>query len=172
MAYADLATIQDTDPGDILTAAWCDQVRDNGEFLIDPPVCSVYASSSQTVPTATMTVLTADGENFDNDSMHSTSSNTSRITIQTAGRYLLIATAIFATGSADERNVQFYVNGTTALEGTKVNANASGSQNTVITTSRSYVFAENDYVEVRVRQRTGGDLDVGLNEFFASFLTR
>lgn len=172
MAYVDLATVQSIATGQPFLAATLEQIRLNEEFLIDPPAASVYNSSSQTVAANTLTVLTADSESFDNDSMHSTSTNTSRLTIQTAGRYLFVATVIFATGTATERNVQFLVDGTTAYEGTKVNANASGSQNTVLTAVRMIVVTAGQYVEVRARQRTSGDLAVTLSEFAGLFQTR
>lgn len=173
MGYLDIATLQTIAAGQPLSSATVQQVRDNGEFLIDPPAASIFNSAAQSVPDATMTALTANSENFDNDSMHSTSSTTSRITFQTAGRYLLVGTAIFAANATGERNVTFLKNGTTQIEGTKVTANASGSQTTVVTAVRTLVFAAGDYVEMRVRHRnSGGALDVTMDEFFAGFWTR
>lgn len=170
MAYADLATIQATDPGDVLTAAWCDQARDNEEFLINPPACSVYASSAQSVANATFVSLTANSEYFDNDSMHSTATNTSRITIQTAGRYLLSATIAYTAGSG-RRFSQFLVNGTTAYDGDGRPAIGGGSDDKIVMT-RTLVLAASDYVEVQANQNTGGNLNVTLREFVALFMTR
>ena len=177
MAYADLTTIQATDPGDPLTAAWCDQVRDNEEFFIDPPTCAIYSSSAQSVSTNTVTALTADSERFDNDSMHSTSSNTSRITIQTEGRYLLGCVVRFAFFAAVQpRLVQFRFNGNAS---TVVNVGQLGSvpdtvtvRDTIISGATAEVFTAGDYIEVTARQETGGSLNVTLDNFFAIFLTR
>ena len=44
--------------------------RDDLEFLIDPPACSVYNSAVQVVATSTAATLLANSENFDNASMH------------------------------------------------------------------------------------------------------
>lgn len=171
MAYVDLATIQDTDPGDILTAAWCDQVRDNEEFLIDPPSCAVYASSSQSVSDNTPTALTANTERFDNDAMHSTSSNTSRITIQTAGRYTLSTVVRFAANATGIRLVEFYVNATDRhFVGQHISA--SGVSTTIISGSQPLTFAASDYVEVRANQTSGGSLDIDLLSFSAKLITR
>lgn len=173
MAYADLATIQDTDPGDILTAAWCDQARDNDEFFIDPPACSVYASSGQTLTstTGTPTALTADSEFYDNDSMHSTSTNTDRITINTAGRYQFFACVEFQADADGARFVEFMHNGTTRYFVEQIPP-AGATLETIISGSRSIVCAVNDYVVVRARHNAGNNLSVELNEFSARFITR
>lgn len=172
MAYADLATIQNTDPGDILTAAWCDQVRDNGEFFVDPPTCSVSGSSTQNVENDEPTVLTAATENFDNDSMHSTSSNTSRVTIQTPGRYLFLATVRFDNNSNPGiRRVSLLVNGTTTIGGMQVAGVTN--QPVRIQATRSFVLDEGEYVEALAYQTSTQDLmTVNLDELFAMFLTR
>lgn len=170
-AYADLATIQATDPGDILTAAWCDQVRANEEVLVDPPACSVYNSSAVSLSNDTATVLNADTENYDNDSMHSTVTNTSRITIQTAGRYLLTAAVGFAANATGNRSIEFKLNGV-ALSGGTLLASSGSTNSTAIVLTRTLVLAAADYVEVTATQRSGGALNTTLSEFAALFLTR
>lgn len=170
MAYADLNTIHNPATGTVAPASWGDQVRDNLEFLIDPPACSVYASSAQSIANATFVSLTADSEYFDNDSMHSTVTNTSRITVQTAGRYLLSATIAYTAGTG-RRFSQFLVNGATGYDGDGRPAIGGGSDDKIVMT-RSLVLAASDYVEVQANQNTGGALDVTLREFVALFMTR
>lgn len=171
MAYTDANTISNPTTGQPILAAWGDQIRTNQEYFIDPPGCSVYASSAQTVGTGTSgTDLTANSENFDNDSMHSTSTNTARITIQTAGRYLLTATVAFATSSTGNRRVGFKVNGSTDLGGFIGAGIASNSA--VYTATRVAVLAAGDYVTTSVWQTSGGNLSVTLDEFAAMFMTR
>lgn len=64
--------------GQPLPAAVVQQIRDNEEFLISPPVCSVFNSTVISVANAGGgTVMTHDSEKYDSDAMHSTSSNTS-----------------------------------------------------------------------------------------------
>lgn len=55
--------------------------------------CSLTKSAAQSIPNATETVITFDTESFDTDAFHSTSTNTSRITIPAgkAGKYLVVA---------------------------------------------------------------------------------
>ena len=171
MAYADLATIQTIATGEVFTAATLQQARDNEEFLIDPPACSVSASTAQSVNNNTLTALTADTETFDNDSMHSTATNTDRITIQTAGRYLLAATIQFAADTDGDRNFDFQVNGTTAYGMMRVDAVTTGNT-TVLSGLRPIVFEEADYVKCRVIHLAGAALNVQLLDFSAYFMTR
>lgn len=172
MAYAALSTIQTIATGQVFTAATLQQANDNDEFLIDPPACSVYGSAAQTLTTDTLTAMNANSELYDNNSMHSTSTNTSRITCQTAGRYWVSGSVIFATNGTSERSIEFRKNGTTQYLGLKVNANTAGSQNTVLSAVRTVVLAAGDYIEVMARQRSGGNLDCSLDEFAAMFITR
>ncbi len=171
MSYVDLATIQTTDPGDILTAAWCDQTRDNQEFFIDPPACAVYNSTTQALSSSTQTALNANSETFDNDSMHSTSTNTSRITIQTAGRYLLSGTILFQAHASGARSVGFYVNGATSLIATS-SLSIGGSLDFGLSGVRVAVLDVGDYVQCRGWQNSGGNLNATLQEFSAFFMTR
>ena len=113
MAYVDPNTVTNPTAGQPLPAAFLDVVRDDLEFLVNPPSVSVFNNTTQNVLDDTLTVLTANSENFDNDSMHSTASNTSRITINTAGRYVFGATVQFDPSVTGHRLLEFYKNATT-----------------------------------------------------------
>lgn len=171
MAYADIATIQTIATGQPFLAATLQQIRDNDEHFADPPACSVYNSTTQSIGNASNTVLTANSENFDNDSMHSTASNTSRITIQTDGRYLFSGTVLFAANATGARSVGFLVNGTTAYIATST-TNIGGSLAMGVSGMRAIVLAAGDYVECRAYQSSGGNLDVTLTEFACFWMTR
>lgn len=171
MAYVDLNTLQTYNPGDILTAAALQQIRLNQEFFIDPPGCSIYNSAAVSALNNTATILNANSENFDNDSMHSTSTNTSRITIQTAGRYLLSAQVGFAANATGNRQVGLYKNGV-SVPGDELHDNGGGTNSTGIGYTRTLVLAAGDYVEIAATQRSGGALNVTLTEFVAFFMTR
>lgn len=171
MPYIDPDTILTPDPGDVLTAAWCDVVRSDLEFLIDPPACSVYGSAAQSVADDTATDLTANSENFDNDSMHSTAVNTARITIQTAGRYLVFAQVVFAADADGRRALLFRVNNT---DDYNVQAVLSvGAVNSMAVSGvRALTLDVGDYVTCRVVHTAGAALNVTLNEFATFFMTR
>lgn len=171
-AYADLLTIQTLNTGDVLTAALMTQVRNNGEFFIDPPACSVFNSTAISAATSgTAVLLTADSEFFDNSSIHSTSSQTSRLTMATTGRYLTIATVAFQANATGNRQLDLYVNGV-ALPGGILIDNAGASNSTGLVMARAPRLVAGDYIELKATQRSGGALDVTLTEFAAYFMTR
>jgi hypothetical protein len=167
--YVDTQTIHNPATGTVAPATWGDQVRDNLEFLVDPPACSVFHSTTQSVADTTQTIMSADSENFDNDAMHSTVTNNSRITAQTAGRYLLTANVSFVLNASGEREVRFRLNGATTINGILYDAHGAIWRGSVV---RTVVLAATDYVEVQVNQNSGGALTTSLVEFTATYLTR
>lgn len=175
MSYVDVDLIQATDPGDPLTAAWCDQVRDNLEFLVAPPACSVGNTATQSVTSQTTprTVLNAPDEFEDNDGMHSTVSSNSRITIQTPGLYLLTTTVIFPVGDAatDRATTDFLVNGSDVVFGDVRNLSNGGGVTVRASVARTQRFVAADYVEVAVTHN-GSGTSCQLDEFAAFFMSR
>lgn len=173
MAYEDLDTIHNPATGTIPPASWGDQIRDNFEFLIDPPACSVFNSALQSVAdtvVATAVALTANSENYDNAGMHSTSSNTSRITCQTAGRYMVQAQVEYAANTTGIRYMGFEVNGTTRYDG--MLTSGQGSNTIRHSATRTITLEVDDYVECVVAQASGGALNIKLDEFAVLFFTR
>ena len=53
MPYTDPQTIHNPATGTVAPATWGDILRENSEFLIDPPACSVTHSTTQSIATAT-----------------------------------------------------------------------------------------------------------------------
>jgi hypothetical protein len=155
---------------EVVTAANMNtHVRDNMSFLGSPPACSVQAAVSQSVPTSTHTSLIAPTENFDTDAMHSTVTNTSRITFTTAGRYLVSATLVFGSNVTGIRILSFFVDATTRYEMVAVAANTGG--NTTLSGSRAFSFTAGQFVEVQGFQSSGGNIDLALNDFTAVLVT-
>jgi hypothetical protein len=170
--YVDLNTIHNPATGTVAPATWGDQIRDNCEFLVDVPACSVFSTTNPSITHDTPTILAANSENYDNDAMHSTVTNNSRITCQTAGRYLLTAVLVYAANNSGNRGFNFVVNGTTTLNMTLWPASSSGALTTNQSGCRSLVMAAGDYVEVEAYQSSGVGLIIQLREFVAVFLTR
>lgn len=171
MPYVDPQTIDNPTAGQPIPAAWSDQVRNDLEYLVDPPACSVYHNTTATVATATPSALAANSEFFDNDSMHSTSTNNTRITATTAGRYEFNATIRFDPDADGVRRGAFRVNGTTIYESMQV-PGVSSLRSCVITCTRKIVLAAGDYVEVLAEHTAGNNLAVELYEFAAKWETR
>ena len=170
----DLNSISNPTAGGVIVTAWGDEIRAWMQFLKDPPTCSVYGAA-QSLANDTAETLLAASENHDNDSMHSVTTNTGRITCVTAGRYLFTATVEFDANSTGRRLVYLRKNAGTTL-GTDLwllySSAAPVSPTTAVgTATKMLVLAATDYVEVRANQNSGGALDGTLTEFAATMLT-
>lgn len=119
-------------------------------------------STSQSIANNTFTALTWDQEANDSDGFHSTSSNTSRITIPTGkgGKYFVFYRALWHTnGTGDRRNVIRKNGVVTAVDsvyfGTPTSAGHAGAPGYQILN-----LAAGDYIEHFVLQVSGGNLSV------------
>jgi hypothetical protein len=148
---------------DGLTASLLNQhLRDNLNHLYGAPRCRVRRTTTQSIATGTWTAITFDAERFDNDTMHSTSVNTSRITCVTAGQYMIggsIATANNATGL---RGIGVRINGATYITGATY-ANVGAIEECLLSTATYYALAAADYAELMARQDSGGALNINAN---------
>jgi hypothetical protein len=59
------------------------------DFMMNPPRSCAFQSADLSTTSGTWTLIPLVGEQYDTDSMHSTTTNTSRIYINTSGLYLL-----------------------------------------------------------------------------------
>jgi hypothetical protein len=130
------------------------------EDAIFPPAVRVTMSGAQTIGNNAFASLTFNTEDFDTDTMHSTASNTNRITVNTAGIYLIIGSAEWATIAAGRRITRLRVNGATEIATGETGSAAGGSEFPCTTVATLYKMEKADWVEVRVFQSRGGDLDV------------
>lgn len=124
--------------------------------------CRAYNNTTQSIPNSTVTALTLNSEEFDTDGIHSTVSNTSRMTIPSglAGKWYFHAmTDIASGGSAGVRAIWFYKNGA-SLRGT-ASLMPSTNSNVKPHTSCIVDLAVGDYIEAVVFQSSGGSLNAG-----------
>ena len=172
MPYVDPQTIDNPTTGQPIPAAWGDAVRDALEFFAEPPQCSVSGSAVSST-SGNETILTAGSEAYDTDTMHSTASNTSRITCNTAGKFLFWRSVSFAANGTGYRRINYKLNGGSAVTILTVDAVATaGVPNTVLSFTFSVPLAVNDYVEISAHQLSGGPLDITLREFGAVWQSR
>jgi hypothetical protein len=167
--FVDPNTVNNPTTGQPAPASWGDNVRDNLVFLAtNRPHCTVNNSTTQSVATApTYTALTADTEVSDIGGMHSTSVDTERITVPSGegGLYAVYATVQFAANATGYRHIEFYVNSTTQYPCDQVPAVTTASAVTILSGARTIPLSAGDWVVVRVRQASGGNLDVTLQDF-------
>lgn len=117
------------------------------------PGCRVFNSANIAVNNTTDTYLTFDSERFDTDTMHSTVTNTGRITFTTAGVYTVTGNVRFASTGGGLRESWIRLNGTTRIAHDDRLAVTGGDNTCCVTTI--YKFAAADYVELGCYQDSG-----------------
>lgn len=107
--------------------------------------CSIYQSAGQTIGAASgFVALLFDSEDYDTSSMHSTSSNTSRITVPSNGKYLLQGKTVALSTS----EIVFRVNGNATNYGRITAIPTSVGMGNVMLSVCELDLAANDYVEM------------------------
>lgn len=128
-------------------------------WLLAPALCQVRSAANQSLPNNAFTALTFDTEDVDTTGMHSTVSNTARLTAVYPGWYDVDAIASQASvASATQRAVRFTVNGTT-LNGSGASV-VGATQIISIPCSPGLVFLNvGDFTTVDMFHNTGGALN-------------
>ena len=134
-------------------------VRDNLNFLYGAPACRVYHNAAQAIATATSTAVACNSERFDNDTMHSTVTNNSRITFTTAGRYLVVVNIEFAANATGYRHCQIAYYGV-AVIAAEILPIVDSTATTVLNVAAIYSFAAAGQAVCDVIQTSGGNLNV------------
>jgi hypothetical protein len=120
--------------------------------------CRVYNSAAISMPNATNVQFTFNSERFDTDNFHSTSSNTSRLTVPTGGAgYYSIWGDFGLDGSLGltygRVNIHFLLNGTTNIAAQE--NSFSSSPNPIMNLNTFYYLNDGDYVELEAFQISG-----------------
>lgn len=124
------------------------------------PACRATNTVDQTIPNTTWTVLDLNSELFDTDSMHDNAVNNSRITINTPGKYLIIARVNFEPDTEGLRYLDIYLNNTTSIASVSMADFYNANPPLFMFVSTIYDFSVDDYVQARVYQTSGGNLDI------------
>lgn len=121
----------------------------------------VRLSSSQSTTNDAGTIINFDTEVIDTDNYHSTSSNTSRLTVPSgkAGKFVVGCSAVFANNGTGYRNISFRKNGTTYFNNISAQ-NVGGSGNAGVMVTMVYDMAVGDYFEIDAYQNSGGSLNL------------
>ncbi len=124
--------------------------------------CRVFHSVNQSVPNVTPTVLAMDSEAFDTDGMHDPIINNSRITIQTAGKYLCYVLITYAANATGIRECQLRLNGSPKAFTDQTSVSVSGAGTPHLVTVLDLIVG--DYIEAWAYQSSGGALNVGAGD--------
>lgn len=141
-------------------------VRDNLNFLYSPPSCRVYHNAAQAATTAVALTVALNSERFDNDTMHDTVTNNSRITFTTAGHYIVIGDIEFAANATGVRVVGISHSSAGILAETEY-AEVSAAGVSVLNVSTMYAMSAADYVTIFAYQNSGGNLNVNSDTAFS-----
>lgn len=125
-----------------------------------PPKCQAYASANTSIANDSGTVVDLDSERYDNDTMHSAVTNTSRITFNTAGLYVVTFVASFAANAAGDRSAFIRKNGSEFLAMNQKKAVNSATVETGLGVSVQAMFDAGEFVEAMVQQDSGGALNL------------
>ena len=125
----------------------------------------LYKTANQAIATATYTAVLFDGETIDTNTIHSLVSNTGRMTVPFAGKWLFYANIKFEAaavtwqlGFAKNASLWMFVN---------VLANATTTQGAHV--AQVLDLAANDYVEVWVHQASGVNRNVIGDSYTANY---
>jgi hypothetical protein len=162
----------DLTDGDILANQIVEVVYDGTNFQLETPsanianiftpaYCKAYLSAAQVIPNNTNTIINFPNEELDTNTMHDAVTNNSRITIKTAGVYLVGAQANFNnTNTTGRRVAGLQLNGS-ALPGAGQEIFPIATGNHRLICSPTLVSCSvNDYIELNVYQTSGGNMDV------------
>jgi hypothetical protein len=119
----------------------------------------VFNSAAISVANNTPQALTFNSETWDGNALHSTVTNTSRLTAVTAGKYIIVGMVEWTANATGRRQISLSVNNTTTIASTIINT-ASGTVVERQIVTAIYDMAATDYVELIAFQNSGGALNV------------
>lgn len=116
------------------------------------PAARVYASADVDPTPSTWEAVPFDSENYDTDAMHSTVTNTSRLTVPTGGGglYLIGARVLVAAGGGGvyAHELRLQLDGTTVIA--QVRGVDSGTIVTLLECTTVYALSAGQYIEAQV----------------------
>lgn len=171
--FTDPNTVQDATAGQPLQAARLDADRTALMYLATNKAhARIYNSANISINNNTRTALTFNSERIDVSAMHSTVSNTSRVTVPTGegGMYFHSGHIEWAANATGQRNCEIRLNGTTLIAIDNV-PSAGAAVNNEQSVATIYQEAAADYVELTVFQTSGGALNVQVAGNYSPELT-
>lgn len=147
-------------PGQFITGAlWNANVYNGLTFLAAPPIAVLRQSVAQSLPNAAWTAINFDAEDVDSYGGHSTVTNTSRYTCQTAGWYTACGAVAYVPNSTGFRTVRLQINGAAINSAITYVPNNGTAEPVAITPTRDIFLNAGDYVEAAGYQNSGGSLN-------------
>jgi hypothetical protein len=122
------------------------------------PFALAWHSAAVSIPNDVFTTLALDSEVSDNDAIHDTVTNNSRLTCRTAGVYSISGRVGYVANTTGLRGAKVLKNGTTFVSNMVFQA-APAPDGTYVETHTIVELAVGDYVELQAWQKSGGALN-------------
>ena len=119
----------------------------------------VKKSAYQSISDDSLVTVTFDLEDYDTDNIHDNSTNNSRLTCKTAGKYLIFGRVIFAAVSAGCRGIKLLLNGSGIFD--YIVAPGASNLSGGVMVAEVRLLAVNDYVELQTYQ-TGASQSINI----------
>lgn len=132
----------------------------------------VQRAAAQSIANNTFTAVTFATEEYDSGSYHDTSTNTSRLTVPVAGKYLITGSIEYAANATGVRAAGIRMDGTTYIA-SQSTASLGAVLATTVNVSVVRDLAASAYVELMAYQTSGGNLNAlgnNLTHFSITFL--
>lgn len=154
-------TVAETETGSFLNS-----VRDALNFVLNPPMASLYQNVSQNVATTTWTAVTFDSSLLDTYGGHSNSTNNSRYTAQVAGWYSVGGGVGYVANATGGRGADVYKNGSPITAGASVVGTSGAGASHVSALSGVMVFLNaGDYIEIFAWQNGANPLATATGQY-------
>jgi hypothetical protein len=135
--------------GEIETGSFLNSSITNlGNFLLGKPVAKLYSTTATAVAALTVVPVPLALEIVDRDNGHSTTTNTSRYTAQTAGYYQIDSGLGWNSTAGTYRICYLRVNGSTTVIGSLAEVTGTGTNALTTKSSVMTYLAVGDYVEI------------------------
>lgn len=150
--------------GEVVTAAYMNSnVRDGGNFFLATPIAELRQTVAQSLGSGAPTAILLDTEDVDTDAAHSTVTNTSRYTPQTAGYCQYSGGISYAVNATGVRGAYWYLNAAVVNATETMLATAAAVFVSVAArTKQIFANGSTDYVEIYSYQTSGGALNTAV----------
>lgn len=138
--------------GDDILAGWGDNVADDINFLLNPPLFVGGTASAQSIPNAAFTDVAWDVNVTDTFGGHSTVTNNPRYVAQVAGYYEIVGSALFSSNTTGIREARLAVSGVVINDSTETANPVTASTATSVSSSYTVFLAVGAYVTMQVFQ--------------------
>lgn len=120
-----------------------------------------FNSAAQSIPNAAWTTVTLNSETYDTNTMHDLVTNNSRLTCNTAGKFMVVVAGQFATNSAGRRLCRILKNGAGSPPAAEFFPSSVASAGCAVILMDIMNLVVGDFIEFQVYQSSGGALDLG-----------